>query len=64
MLIYFCLGFTTLALLTYFDDGAVDVTQSIVVGSAMALFQIVRFGWDIYRDRREERELNGGPING
>lgn len=54
---YFCIGFTTIALTTYVADAAVDLKGALLVGSALALFQIVRFIIDIFRDvRKDARE--------
>jgi hypothetical protein len=63
-LVYFCVGFTTLALLTYADDGVVDMSRSLIVGAALALFQFVRFGWDLWRDIRDQNAANLGSTHG
>ena len=54
---YFCIGFTTIALTTYVSDATVDLKAALIVGSALALFQTVRFIIDIFRDvRKDARE--------
>lgn len=64
MLVYFSLGFTVISLLTYFDKGVINFAQALIVGSVFALFQIVRFCWDIYRDRQELSESGSSSTTG
>ena len=63
-LIYFCVGFTTLALLTYADDGVVDVFKSVIVGGFFGLFQVARFSHDAWMDRRDGRRDGKGLNDG
>lgn len=52
---FFSVGFTVIAMLTYFDNGAVDFSRALIVGAAAALFQIARFASDGVRDIRDRR---------
>lgn len=54
IIIYFCIGFTTIALTTYVADATIDLKAALMVGSALALLQIVRFIIGIFRDVRKD----------
>ena len=56
MIVYFSIGFTTIALASYVDDRAVDVGKSLIVGGALAVFPIARFVLDVLRDARDARK--------
>lgn len=53
MVVYFCLGFTAMALASHVDDGIVDITGALIVGASFAFFQIARFVWYIFHDARD-----------
>ena len=53
---FFSVGFTVIAMLTYFGNGAVDFSRALIVGAALALFQIARFAFDVVRDVRDRRQ--------